>query len=73
MTLSVMDHDEEDAVIHAAWASYQCGMSDPWRNDFVEDGQAADTQRREELIYTIKERLPKLSYTEIEQRLEQLD
>jgi hypothetical protein len=32
---------------------YECTMRDSWRNDFSDDGIAADEQRRENLIESL--------------------
>lgn len=41
---------EQEAEAVERIRSYEVTMSDSWRNDFSEDGQAADEQRREDMI-----------------------
>jgi hypothetical protein len=47
-------------------------MSDPWRNDFSEDGQADDDWRRENMFENIREQMPQVPDEMIEDEIDRL-
>ena len=55
----------EDEVMDSA-RSHDVNMSDPWRNDFSEDGQSDDDFRYENRINDLEEMFPDRTREEIE-------
>lgn len=64
--------DQQRRTIREAWLSYDCAMSDGWRNDFQEDGQAADEWRRENMLNDIREQMPDVPEDEIENEIDRI-
>lgn len=56
----------QEDIITQAYHSYDCSMSDPWRNDFEEDGQSADEWRYDNMINDIREQMPDVDVDIIE-------
>jgi len=65
--------DEQKTIIYQEYRWYNCTMSDPWRNDFSDDGQADDDWRRENMLNNIMERMPDVPLEVIEKEINNLD
>jgi hypothetical protein len=66
-------NDKQKTIIYQEYRSYDCTMSDPWRNDFSDDGQADDEWRRENMLNNIMERMPNIPLELIEKEIDTLD
>lgn len=63
---------EQKKTIRHRYLSFETNMSDPWRNDFSEDGQSADEHRRECMEEDLKHELYDVPWIMIETFLEEI-
>jgi hypothetical protein len=70
-----MEHfltEQQKHIIYQEYRSYDCAMSDPWRNDFSDDGQADDEWRRENMLENIREQMPEIPLEMIEDEIDRI-
>lgn len=65
--------DEQKTIIYQEYRRYECNMSDPWRNDFSDDGQADDEWRREKMLNNIRWEMPDIPLELIEKEIDTLN
>lgn len=64
--------DAQKTIIYQEYRNYDCSMSDPWRNDFSDDGQADDEWRRENMLNNIREQMPEIPEQMIEDEIDRI-